>query len=903
MRRGLLTLAVAWLLMGADRSGCGAPPQPTDTLELCPPPTVEQCTTPQTTCDTSFANQAKTDVNAACSLLLYQAAKAEAGRFPRKLARNTTLFSTDDVVSADDGGLRDVAAVPEDSEYTTSGLGSLQVGALLKDGVTLRGPNATVRRLAILQQRNAWEANGDGVDSCKEYVHEKFYDYTAFEHRVLMAGGFNQHRAVVDIAFSGSSPATAERWAIGTRHLVDPAIRSRDGTASGVQVAFEGARPKNDFFRTPPATPGNIVFQKVPTDANGDPLGEDKVEIVSLPMSTQKLVRVSLKNLKRAALVMGGPAFDDPTLSPALAAGQAVTESFAWHREMNLRNATVPDEVLEELRLKRRAYVALLARRDQLVEELATLVGGSKANVAVTGVNKFQTRWWLDAIWNPSESIATLSASQNVNVLGGLATHPGSFITGVPSTVSTQLNKSKLRPSALEALGKIPQVANACGANTNPIICRAYQLANLDARIEDALLEAKARGCLAPSTSSGPAPCDWSPYDFTQRVMGLFEAEREKAFRRCDESVDSFALAKSRAFVFPPNPMPGQPFINYPAEDYTTSPRKLELYFSRLDEYVTVLGDVVGPLLERTGSNRVKLHRAEGDFHTLGNKWFGAEMSYAASFSLEGTALTDSQATACTLATRVNGDVNVAARVLTGTVPLVQAKLQANDTTFLTFGDVLGQTWSIGPNKTPQSIATNTIAFFNEGKQTYSTFFQADGRFAIGPVVIGVGGSVGGGLGYMLGVEAGRKTTSVNGCTVSELGVWPTLLPFTFVDGQAYAAVEALIARAGVKGYLTVVKVGVPVIGQLALAPSQSSAGQLAAKFGLGAKIQLEFLSGRIVVFIEIGVCPICESFEGTLVAWDGVEYDIPLFDFALEVIVADLRRVAQAQNVVPTTP
>ena len=98
MRRGLLTLAVAWLLMGADRSGCGAPPQPTDTLELCPPPTVEQCTTPQTTCDTSFANQAKTDVNAACSLLLYQAAKAEAGRFPRKLARNTTLFSTDDVV-------------------------------------------------------------------------------------------------------------------------------------------------------------------------------------------------------------------------------------------------------------------------------------------------------------------------------------------------------------------------------------------------------------------------------------------------------------------------------------------------------------------------------------------------------------------------------------------------------------------------------------------------------------------------------------------------------------------------------------------------------------------------------------------------------------------------------------
>ncbi len=906
MRRARRLFLVALAIMGAEGSpmGCGAPPpKPTDMPSLCPPPTIAQCNEPQTPCDAYFAEQAKTDVNAACGLLMYQAAKAEAGKYPRKSVRNTALFSTNDVVSEDDGGVRDVAAVPEDSEYTMTGLGSLQVGGLLKNGVALRGPNAVVRKLAILQQRQAWEANGDALGSCQEYVHERFYDYTAFEDRVLVSGGFNKHRAIVDLAYSGTSPSQAPRWALGTRHLVDPNILARDGTPSGVAVDFGGApRPKNEFFATPPPAVGLITFEKVPTDANGDPLGEDQVEIVSLPMTGKKQVRVKLKNLQRTALTMGGPSFEDPTLAPTLAAGQPVTESFSWHREMNLRNATVSDEVMEDLRLRRRSFRVLLERRDKLIDELATLVGGSKANVAVTGVNTFQTRWWLDPVWNPSESITTMSASTNVNVLSGLTAHPGSFITGVPQTVSTQLNKSRLKPSALEALGKVPQVANACGSNTNPIICRAYQLANLDTRIEEALLEAKARGCLNPTPGSGPAACDWSPYDFSQRVMGLFEAEREKAFRRCDESVDSFALAKNRAFIYPPNPQPGQPSVNYPAQDYTTSLQRLETYFTRLDEYVTVLADTVGPLLERTGSNRVKLHKAEGDSEKLGNKWFGAEMSYAASFSLEGAALTNKTESECTLTTKVNGDINVAARVLTGTVPLVQAKLQANDTTFLTYGDVLGQTWSIGPNQMPQSIAANTIAFFSEGKQTYKTFFEADAAFSIGPVVIRVGGSVGGGLGYMLGVEAGRKTTTSGGCSVSELGIWPSLTPFTFVDGQAYAAVEALIARAGVKGYLTVVKVGVPITGELTLGASQQTAGELAARFGLGAKITLEFLSGRIVVFLEVGVCPICESFEGTLVEWDGVEYEIPLFDFSLEVIVADLRRVAEAQNVVPVS-
>ncbi|MBL8921567.1 MAG: hypothetical protein JNJ54_22090 [Myxococcaceae bacterium] len=915
MRRARVAalLVVALGFMGADGApmGCGAPPpMPTDMPSLCPPPTIAQCTKPETPCDAYFAEQAKTDVNAACGLLMYQAARAEAGKYPRTSVRNTTLFSTNSVVSQDDGGFRDVAAVPEDSEFKVGGFGSLQLGSLLKKGAALKGPNAVVTKLAILQKRNEWEANGDALDSCQEYVHEKYYDYTAFEDRVLVSNGFNKHRAIVDVAFNGSSPAQAPRWALGTRHLIDPKILARDGSPSGVALTFGGPRPKNEFFATPPVSIGQpgtpvgpgIYFEKVPTDANGMPLGEDQVEFITFPLSGRRAVKVKLKNLKRTALDIAGPAFEDPTLAPTIAAGATVTESLVWHRDMNVRNATVPDEVMEDLRLRRRTFRALLERRDKLVEELATLVGGGQAKVPAISQNKFKTRWWLDPVWNPSESITQQSATTNLNVLSGLNAHPGSAITGAVLPVSVQLNKSKLKPSALELLGKVPQVTQACGPNTNPIICRAYQLANLDTRIETALLEAKALGCLNPMTGAGPAPCDWSPSDFSQSVMGLFEAEREKTFRRCDESVDSFALAKNRAFIYPPNPQPGEPSINYPAQDYTTSLQRLETYFARLDEYVTVLADTVGPLLERTGSNRVKLHKAEGDSETMGNKWFGAEMSYAASFSLEGTGLTDTDASECTLTTRINGDIYVGAQVLAQKLPLVQAKLQANDTTFLTYGDVLGQTWSIGDDMQPVNIATGAIAFFSEGKQTYETFGQADAAFSIGPVVIRVGGSVGGGLGYMLGVQAGRKTNTMNGCSVSELGVWPSLIPFTFVDGQAYAAVEALIARAGVKGYLTLVKVGVPISGELSLGASTQTVGALVAKFGLGAKITLEFFAGRIVVFLEVGVCPICESFEGTIVEWGGVEYEIPLFDFSLEVIVADLRRVAQLQNVVPVS-
>jgi hypothetical protein len=889
MRRGWWVVAVALAACGGMQ---GFPFDPAE----CPPPTLQQCTAPITACDLHFSAQTKTDVDAACSLLLYQGAKAVADASPKRSTRRTTLYGPAGVVG-DDGGIGEAALLPDEG-VRASGLSSFLLGPRLARAARLRygadaDPAVLTARSQLLLERAQWDADGEALTSCAEYVYEKFYEYAAFEDRVVLEGGFNEHRKVVDLAYTNAG-GLAPRWAIGSRHLQGQPITQRDGvTPTGLAIPFEAPRPKNDFFRVPaPGASTRVIFKSVPKDANGNPTGEDRVNY--LPGTGS--VIIELKNLKRRALNWAGVEFDNQALAAVIDSGrEKYVESFEWHRQMRERNQSVHPDVLDAFRLRREDFTSLLNRRERILERIATLTS-RPADVPVAVGNRFESRWWLDPLWQPSAQQVDIAASTGVDVRLGNLPHPGSALTFVIATFATSNDaiRPQLRPAPMDQLASIQQVKAACAPGTNPVICLAYQLANVDQLIEAAIVSAQGVGCLDVSASAGPAPCDWHPKDFTVRLAGLADAARERAYRTCTENVDSWNLVKTRAFQLS---TPDGGGVNYPAEDYTVSPTAFERYVTRFQQYLWVLVDVIEPLVDREttgGKHRVRLHRTEGDSCSLGNDWFGAETGYSASFALDGVGSPDG---GCAFATTVAGEFHVTAKVLTAPVPLVETSVNATDTRFRTLGKVLSYTWDVD-----EPLATNDVAVFREGDEASQTFFEDSKPFTIGPVVLSLHGSVSGAVGYTLTVEAGRRPGTSGGCSVNELGVWPRLKPYAQVDAQAAIALEALIARAGIRGRLVLVRVDVPVDGELSLGPLPTAPDVLAARFGLGARLDITLLSGTISAYAEVGVCPLCEDFEAPVVSWDGYRERLPLFDWNLEVPLADLDRVVKIMGVVPRT-
>lgn len=886
MLRTLLFGALCVVLMGAD---CGGYEPGLLNPTSCPPPTIAECQTPVTACDNHFHYLGKTDPDSPCSLLLSQAAVSAAHGYPQKTVLKPKTYSGIKAFPPD-AGTALVHAVPEDSDITATGLAGFGFGRRTLLASKIRSSDAVLAigaRLEMSDRVAGYEANGDQVASCEEYEFEKFFDLTAWDAQVLIANATSNHRKAFDLAYATDGARTA----VGTLHLVDPVLRARDGSPSGVTVPFEFQHPKNDYFRVPygQGSGAKILFLKSTVDevVTDGPLG----------------MVVKMKDLARGTLALHGVVFDDPTLLPVIQGGQAFyEESFRWHRDMATRNAGVLDEQLLLEHELRDQFLGLIAQRDEVVRQIAEYGSGGKEPI-VEGSNRYATRWWLDNRWNPDPTaVGAINGltSQAVKAPGFALDSQQTFVT---YSYQASPAKETLSPAALATMKINSNLQAPCNGTGNPFFCLVYRLAAIDQALEDALLAAKARGCLALN-ATGPAPCDWSPRDFTQRLQGFADAAREKAFRQCDESVDSFVDLKSRALV--QDRADGGVGVNYPTQDYTVNTTAVDRYFVRQDQYLDVLGEVLGPLLERklvNGTNKLRLARTEGDQHQLGDKWFGANLHYSLGFEMDGLPAMpvppDAPLDDCVIKTRADATFGLTATILTADIDLVSATVHAQDERFEAHVQVLTQAWD-----ETLKLDNGTVPVFTDSQMAYQTFLEGHSTFAIGYILISIGAGVSGGVGYGVEVKVGRETIESNGCQVSRLGVYPTIVPLTFVEGSAYAALEAVVARAGIKGYLTLASVSVPIAGEVSIGPTMNDPTILDARFKLGATLKLHFFGGRIAVFVEVGICPLCASFEGDLVSWEGLKKDIPLFEYALTVRLGDLKRIAKQQGVLtPVTP
>ncbi|MEW6432612.1 MAG: hypothetical protein AB1730_14005 [Myxococcota bacterium] len=905
--RQLWVLLVGLMALGAT---CGPPDIPiVEDPAACPPPTGAQCANPKTPCDRYFVDQAKSDLGAACNLLYDQSVRSEASQYPTQPALTAKTFGPKGW-NEPDASIKDVRQFPENTrapdggtvKYVIDGPNAFQLdGELEKYSTPSFGGAPTYNPALLLLKRKPWEDNGEAVASCREYVHEKFYDYRSFVDRVIAARAAREPRRVVDIAYAPGP--SAPRWAIGTRHIVDGTLYQRDGvTPSGLVVPFEDPMPKNDYFRVPlSAGDSKVIFEANPT-------GEDQVIVDNLGLVPPT---IRMKHLSRE-LKLEGLVFQDATLTPVIAdGGTFYQESFAWHGGMNLRNQGILDEQLYLYDQRKAEFLKLLALRQDIASAIAASVS-RKTDMPKAVGNEFAGAWFRDPFWNPDPTAAQFSATQGFDVTSGLNQHPGSSLNAPIVAFASYQNPLVQDPSKLvkqsqtpaQVASIIPKVEQACATATshldggvpsiNQLICLAYRLEAIDKQIEDELKKARTDGCLSLSTS-GPAPCDWSPALFSSRLLGLFAAEQEEALNRCLEAVDSFTQLENRAFVYTNSKDAG---VNYPAQSYTQSPSRAELYFQRLDEYLNVLGEDVGPLLSRKpdgmGRHPLRLSRTEGDSFRKGNDWFGAKLSYSAGFALEEVDNADE----CVLETRANGSFRVDARAIGAEIPVLEASLEADTQRIESNLDikVLGKSWTIDePIGKPA---------YQDSELTTHTFVEGHAYIQIGFITIKVGGAISGFAGYLFQLGSQRQLTPAMPnanppvpCKAARIGVGASIQPVMGLQGSAYAAVEALVARAGVKGYLTIISVGVPFQGNLSIGPDPATQ-VIDARFELGAELKLEFLSGRIAVFLEIGVCPVCEDIEATIVRWGGTPKRFKLFDYGLSVTLGDLKRIAGQEGV-----
>ncbi|WIG94073.1 hypothetical protein [Myxococcus sp. SDU36] len=761
-------------------------------------PTLQDCQTGTTFCAQLARSSAKTNPNATCNVLVRDAALDAVASLPERTVLVPVTRNASGQTVEPDVATKPVAFIEEDANgRSMNGLAGFLLGTAHRDQTYFPATSQSAGWIKFLRalQLAGWDNSGTTVDSCQEYVHEKYYDYSVFEFATASVG--TDYRRIHGLAFAaapsgGAVPATA----IGTRAIQDPVQRGKDGTPIQPAIQFPAGAPKNEFFTVPAPAQGKVII----SSSNQD-------RVVPLPGVMGGAI-IELKDLHRSLNLYGTvlPAAMRTTLSQG---ASYYNESWSWHRAMSTRNAAVLDEQLYSL--------------DQLQEDFAALIQQRKDRVAAI-----------------QSELA-------------LRFRPIPGMLQAPST-DTSSNLS----------GDEPQ---------DPIITRAYELAALDDVIEAALQQAQARGCLAFQTGKMPAPCDWSPKRFARRVMNLYQGAREQDFQKCARYTrDDFADLKAKALV--------HGGVNFPAQNYTTSPSRLETYFTRRDQYLRALSTTVGTMLDpKTAQPRLRWE--SGDSYSLGNDTFGATANYQVAVAINNVKNTPD----CGLSPEVTGSFDATGSALGISANLIHAQTQVTQKRADIDLDVLDNTVPLVDVHRDLALGQFNIV---SGKQEKSaTLVSAQATFVIVVVPVTLGAKVAGVVGLDYRLTAEHQVTGTTQCSVTSLGVAGHLEPFARVDGEMYAAVDLFIIEAGVKGRLQLVHAAVPLDASAYLT---SSGGRLKLRMEGNSHLRFTFLAGRISAYVEVGIWPFEVEFEQTLVSWNGIKEDVKLFDHAFNVDLVDIR-------------
>ncbi|HYH99677.1 hypothetical protein [Hyalangium sp.] len=290
IRGGALAGTSLTVLLGAGTASAQLEPTP-----ICPLPTLETCQS--TGYLTSTCGQQN---STRCNNLI--GAEFEE-KWAALEAEHVTLMP--DTFGGNLATSRPTAITGLSSTFVESTAGSYS-GAVLKGQVLHRksfqslSPSDIAHRDAMLE----WENNGTNVRSCKELVHEKFYDYSLFNNRIGQHGG--DSRAIFEAAFAPDG-------------IANKTLRGKAG--GSLLPIFNGqtSAPKNLYFRA--------VQGPYPPGMTGSPIDPALLQLV--PAQGRTFYSVD----------------------------------WEWHEDMSASLANVNDARLERLFRKQQKFSELVDRR------------------------------------------------------------------------------------------------------------------------------------------------------------------------------------------------------------------------------------------------------------------------------------------------------------------------------------------------------------------------------------------------------------------------------------------------------------------------------------------------------------------------------------------------------------
>jgi hypothetical protein len=797
----------------------------------------QACLNPKNACESAYLAAASSDPLHPCNGIIDANAKNVAATMPVKTALTTPLLHAGETLWPSVPKKDDVHPVPVDPKtQKASGLDGSYLGDIERYTTCVpRYPTGgepmsidpcwfTAKSFRTL--RSKWSADGKEVHSCEELAYKAFADYSVFEDEAIKAGP-GQHRQIYEKAFgtnrarAGGLLSLAPPYAIGTRGVAGGALKDSDGAPLADAIPFQKQIPKNDFYQlASPVGEGPVIIHTGAVD--------------SAPAMLEGGTIVTLKSLKRKGLSLYGLVFEDETLKAEIDAGQAYyDESWAWHKEMGQKTSGFLDEELYAAEKKKEEYLALLAEREALVARIVKMLGHRR--------------------YLQFNRAAEMGPAPIINLPKNAAPAPVLLTSSAPANVPEQ-----------PAAPTVVNVAVTC-TNGSGVICLFYQLEALDQRIEDALQAARADGCVggarSAATRSLPPKCDWSPKVFTRRLLGLFQTQRERAYREC-LFYTAAAIKPDGTFELTEKPSATQPKI---AKDYNASVAAMREYFVDVAAFWKETVEKFGTI---QGNSVV---RADGDQFTEGGSVFGAHLGYDTYMSMGGF----SNSNDCAAAFKGHGAMSATATAFGEEIPLMDALVDVSDSGYTAFFKVAGVT--VLGSSDAKVLPVQPVNLVRGSFEGQKSFFGISVTIPVGPVPVALGGGISGRVGLEYSVTAGRAQAAgqQGQCLLAQAGVEGGIRPFAAVDGYLTAGVSAVILSVGIKGTLTLVEASLPITAGVGLIDDD---GTPAIEMSSRADLRLTFLSGHISVYVEAGIWPAIVTFEGELVGWDGIVKDIPLF-------------------------
>ncbi len=823
----------------------------------CSQVTLEQCSDPEFLYETSCGAEQRSRMDSECADLLFDAMEAEA-------EDNGTELS---IIAweIDDDGVGPVVRSDRSAEERSFMPNLFSIHSQQ----AARGMVADADEVAF-NEYDQWLGNGNVVNSCREYVWEKFADLNEFYHEI--DDNWDDARAVYRVAYGPGN----DRASIGTRHMNSRALRGRDGRVFG-QLYNPHRHVKRNALYELVQYPG--AFSEVPPVAH-----------------VRLLDSLRARSLRTATILDKIEANRDEH--------GTLQRSWRWHRDSSRalsRDHNPPEDgngqiSIDDLQgspppppagpsaanLGLAAGTQVRRRLDGELNELAHKQDRLRALAAEWGRANLR--------FAPSDwSVESAGLAEEENHLDLIAIPPAN--QGPPLGFANG-------PPAVNVPAPLPQVgpSDFAGIDAETAVRK---------RILDEMIEIIDYLDSQSCTFAGRTPCDWSPALFVDDVRNRFGTRQDAAYEWCNDFtggnltnvlnldvvfVDADDYPHLNCSVTTGNTVTASRLESLEQEVADCRQAQIELADLRaLDaarNRVRQIEELVNP---STGAFEYPgVERSGGE--VKGNEYFGVGYEWGYGFSA------DINAEICQVAISAGGNAKAWGTVFGKEVILVDALADVDtvERTADLYAKVISKNVFVPRDLfDPVHVEVGEIEPLDFGfSADLSTSRRAkvfETTIVIVVVPLSIAAGVAGNVGASFGLDVYANPADNNGCPSAEVN--GSVTPFAGVDGFVEAAVDIFIAAAGIRGNLTIIEAKVPFtagIGVEVLALTTNPEDyQLFVNTSLN--LELTTLSGSIQGFAEIGPCPFCYTGEFNFISWPGLTFEDEIFREEYIVNIGDL--------------